>query len=527
MSMKRICQLIALGVGLMALNSCIKNDIPYPRIQANFATFEVESAFQPSKIDTVERNVTVYLPETVNPAAVKVISYTLSPEGASIIGSGLEGALDLRLPYEVVLKLYQEYQWTIQAVQPIERYFTIQGQIGQATIDEGAHRVIVKVPDTANLEALKVTSMKLGPEGALQSPDLVGKVYDFTHPVKVVVTSFGEETDWEIYVEPTHSNVTTESADAWTCVAWVYGVAQAGKDNGVEYRKSTDKSWMKVPAEWLTVDGGNFKARILHLEPLTEYVARAYSGDEYGAEISFKTGREMQVPNTDLSDWWLDGKIWCPWPQDGEKYWDTGNKGATTLGQSNSVPTDDTSSGSGKAAMLQSKFVGVGPLGKLAAGNLFTGDYVKTVGTNGILSFGRPFTERPTRLKGHLKYHSAEISNASSNNPDFRYMKGEPDTCIVWMALSDADNPYEIRTNPNDRQLFDQKDASVIAYGQFQSGKDITDYTEFEIELAYNSTSRVPKYIVIVCSASKYGDYFTGGNGSVLYIDDLRLLYDY
>lgn len=525
--MKQFCQLIAIWVGLMALNSCIKNDIPYPRIQANFATFEVENCSQSSKIDTVARNVTVYLPETVNPAAVKVISYTLSPEGVTVIGQGVGEELDLRTPYDVVLKLYQEYQWTIEAVQSIERYFTIDGQIGQSTIDDAAHRVVVKIPDTADLGALRVTSMKLGPEGSVQTPDLAGQVYDFSQPVKVVVTSFGEETDWEIYVEPTHSNVTTESADAWTCVAWVYGAAQAGKDNGVEYRKSTDTLWTKVPAEWLTEDGGNFKARIIHLEPETEYVARAYSDDEYGAEISFKTGSEMQVPNADLNEWWLDGKVWCPWPQDGERYWDTGNKGATTLGQSNSVPTDDTSSGSGRAAMLESKFVGVGSLGKLASGNLFTGEYVKTVGTNGILSFGRPFTERPTRLRGYLKYHSAEISHASSSNPDFQYMKGEPDTCIVWVALSDADSPYEIRTNPSDRQLFDQNDESVIAYGQFQSGNDIDNYTEFEIELSYNSTSRVPKYIAIVCSASKYGDYFTGGNGSVLCVDDFELLYDY
>lgn len=525
--MKHIFKYMMFAVGLLTLNSCIKNDIPYPRIQANFATFEVADEYAPALIDTVNRTVTVYLPESANPAQVKVLSYSLSPEGVTLVGGGMAAELDLRQSYSVILKLYQEYEWTIAAVRPIERYFTIEGQIGQSTIDEAAHRVIVKVPDSADLAALKVTSMKLGPTGSLQTPDMAGGIYDFTNPVKVVVTSFGEDTEWEIYVEPTKANVTTERADAWTCVAWVYGVAQAGKDNGVEYKKVDDSSWIKVPEDWLTSDGGNFKARILHLTPMTEYVARAYSGDEYGAEINFTTGSEVQAPNHDLGQWWLDGKVWCPWTEGGEKYWDTGNKGATTLGQSNSVPTDDTSTGTGKAAMLQSKFVGVGPLGKLAAGNLFTGDYVKTVGTNGILSFGRPFCERPTRLRGHLKYHSAEISQVSNSNPDFRYMKGEPDTCIVWMALSDAANPYEIRTNPSDRQLFDRNDESVVAYGQFQSGKDITDYTEFTIDLEYNSTSRIPRYIVIVCSASKYGDYFTGGNGSVLCVDDLELLYDY
>jgi len=66
-----------------------------------------------------------------------------------------------------------------------------------------------------------------------------------------------------------------------------------------------------------------------------------------------------------------------------------------------------------------------------------------------------------------------------------------------------------------------------VAYGKYQSGQSIPEYVPFEIELNYTSTSRVPKYILIVGSASKYGDYFTGGAGSVLCLDDLELIYDY
>lgn len=32
-------------------------------------------------------------------------------------------------------------------------------------------------------------------------------------------------------------------------------------------------------------------------------------------------------------------------------------------------------------------------------------------------------------------------------------------------------------------------------------------------------------YIIIVASSSKYGDYFTGGDGSIMYLDDLELVY--
>lgn len=52
-------------------------------------------------------------------------------------------------------------------------------------------------------------------------------------------------------------------------------------------------------------------------------------------------------------------------------------------------------------------------------------------------------------------------------------------------------------------------------------------YKEFEIDLDYRSTSRIPNYLLIVCSASKYGDYFTGGAGSTMWVDEFSFEYDY
>lgn len=34
-------------------------------------------------------------------------------------------------------------------------------------------------------------------------------------------------------------------------------------------------------------------------------------------------------------------------------------------------------------------------------------------------------------------------------------------------------------------------------------------------------------YLFVVATTSRYGDYFTGGEGSELYIDELSLDYDY
>ena len=48
----------------------------------------------------------------------------------------------------------------------------------------------------------------------------------------------------------------------------------------------------------------------------------------------------------------------------------------------------------------------------------------------------------------------------------------------------------------------------------------------FAIDLQYRYLTRIPKYIIVVASASKYGDYFTGSTGSLMYLDDFSLVYD-
>ena len=73
---------------------------------------------------------------------------------------------------------------------------------------------------------------------------------------------------------------------------------------------------------------------------------------------------------------------------------------------------------------------------------------------------------------------------------------------------------------------------SIIAYGGIISQDNTTDnegntkgYVQFTIPLEYRSLKQ-PTYIVISGAASRYGDYFTGGLGSTLYLDELELIYD-
>lgn len=515
----------ALGIFLLAtLPSCIYNDIPYARIQANFLTLQATGQDAATVIDSTARTVTISFPEEVDLEKVRIASYTLTP-GATILDNPLLQPLNLLTPITVTLRLYQDYNWRIVAKQNIERYFEVEGQMGDAVIDPPGRRVVLSVRQGTDLAAIKIVRAKLGPTGSEYDPSLEpGTTFNATHPAQIEVCQYGTWQTWTIFVDVVDVPVKTVRVDPWTCVAWVYGQAEAGLDNGVEYRLAADTQWLRLPQANVTQSGGSFTGRIDHLSPNTAYIARTYSGPNIGDEIPFTTGSIVQPPNMDFDYWWLDGKIWCPWAEGTDPYWGTGNKGATTLGTSNTFPTDDTPTGSGRAAQLETRFVGLGIIGKLAAGNIFVGSYVRTDGTNGVLSFGRPFTERPTKLKGWYKYTTAPIDRYAS---ELAYMAGQPDTCTVWIALIDTPEPLEIRTDPKNRSLFDPDADYVVAYGRLQKGETVSAWTPFEFNLEYRATNRVPKYLLMACSASKYGDYFTGGAGAVMVVDDFELLYDY
>lgn len=521
---KKILRCLLLGGATLLTAGCIKNDLPYPRIQANITAIMVEGEEIPAVIDSQNRTVTLTMGEEADLQHVRLLSYELEPEGAYT--DDLTDELNLIRPLYAVVSLYQDYVWTIRAEQTIVRYITTDPQMGSPVIDVPARRVIVYVPKGTNLKEITITSLKLGSTASTMEPDPVGETVDMSEPLKIVVSDYGRESEWTIYAEAVDATVTLTAVDAWTRVAWFYANVADTSDCGFEYRLSGAEEWTKVDAADITVGTGTITGCLKHLSPSTTYEVRACCGTDVTATQTFTTGTEAQLPNADFEEWWLDGKVWNPWAEGGTAYWDTGNKGAATLGESNTQPTTDTPTGTGYAAQLRSEFKGIGSIGKLAAGNIFTGVYVRTDGTNGILNFGREFTQRPTRLTAMIKYQNAAITHIGSDSR-FADWKGRPDTCQIYIALTDWSAPYEIRTNPSNQQLFNPDDSYVIAYGSLCYGSSVPDWTQVSIDLEYRSTSREPKYILIVCSTSKYGDYFVGANGAELDVDNLVLEYDY
>ena len=86
---------------------CLKNDIPYPVIQAAFITMDVEHQLGAPIIDTKSQTVTIRLDEQADLQNVMIKDYTIT-EGATLsddIKSGLNLSKD---PFSVVISLYQD-----------------------------------------------------------------------------------------------------------------------------------------------------------------------------------------------------------------------------------------------------------------------------------------------------------------------------------------------------------------------------------------------------------------------------------
>ncbi len=503
------------------LYSCLSNDIPYPVVKLQILSFEAEGQVGNAAINNEDRTVTFELADTVDLKSVRIKKIELTEKALSSID--FSQPIDFSNNRIVTLSLYQDYVWTLKPQQNIVRRFVVENQVGESIIDEKNHRVVAYVSKDTDLRNITVKELVLGPTGSVVSPS-ISMLQDFTLHKTAIVTYRDIMEEWELYVFNTESDVSTGKADAWVNVAWLNGTGKDGSDNGFEYRKSGSDMWTRVDPDAVQHNGGSFSARLTGLEEETEYWFRAYSDDVYGQEIAFTTQKAVPLENGNLDNWYKDGKVWNPWEEGSTPFWDSGNKGSATLGESNTLPTDETWNGKGMAGRLESKFVGIAGIGKFAAGNLFVGDFIRVDGTNGVLNFGKPYSSYPTKLKCHYKYTTALIDNTSS---EYAYLKGQPDTCSVYIALGDWDKPVEIRTRPSNQKLFDKNDPHIIAYAEFYSGESTSGYQKLELTLDYRATDRKPTYIIVVASASKYGDFFTGGAGATMLIDDFELEFDY
>lgn len=346
--------------------------------------------------------------------------------------------------------------------------------------------------------------------------------------------------------EETVKEFTTESVtlepSPWAYFAFLYGkYSKAGEEVKFEY-KSSSSSWIQVPAILRT--DGTYYASISGLIPGGEYQYRLVTTEGMeGNIVSFKAEEELQLPNAGFENWQKPKNPWLIYGTDEDIFWDSGNHGATTLSASGSVttPVESPKHSGVYAAQLKSRGVWALFSTIFAGGNMFTGEYIGTSGTSGaILDFGRPFETRPSKLTGWYKYAPGVIdySNTSGMSDELKsegVAKGDTDKAHIWVVLGNwtvaegQKGPVRINNASRPGGLYDYKtDENVIAYGELVQTTATSDdnLIPFEIKLNYFNLERKPTHIIIVCSASKYADYFTGSTSSTLWLDDFELIYD-
>lgn len=525
---------------LVGLGGCIKNDLPYPVVPLYITSLEADGLVGEPVIDEVRKRVILNLAETTDIQNVNIRSVGYTDKTTASVD--VVGTHDLRTPIEVVLSLYQDYIWHIEAKQTIERRFTVEGQIGDTEWDLDK-RIATAYVGFENRSNVKVTSLKLAADGISTYEWADGIDSGNFNTVRYVyVTCHGRTERWSLYVKTTDVVVDITKADGWGRLIWLYGQGVSDTNLGFRYRKSGDTEWREVPN--VEVDGGSFKAKVTGLDVLTEYEVIAYSDDNTSPVYRVKTEDILQLQNGGFEDWATIRKIVCPYLSEDAAYWGTGNPGAATVGATVTDKSTDIRPGSsGKySARLESIFANVAGIGKFAAGNLFIGKYVGTVGTNGIVGFGRQFNARPTALRFWMKYNCGNVDRIGSLPSGSTLKIGDPDTGSIYIALGtwsaaeygvDADGVVQgtvdspVIIDTRDRAtFFDSSSPAVVAYGELMLNESVSEWTQITIPLNYTTTSVVPTNIIIVCSASRLGDYFTGSTESVMLLDDMELLYE-
>lgn len=303
----------------------------------------------------------------------------------------------------------------------------------------------------------------------------------------------------------------------------------------IEWRRLGSQQWNRVTpaaAPGARAEAGTtITATVTGLTAGTTYEYRAVCDGYESKPYTFSTEAAAQLPNAGFEEWNTSGKAYLVYASDGTMFWDSGNHGSSTMNKNVTVPATDKKHSGTYSAKLESQFVGIGSIGKFAAGNLFVGKYLATQGTDGVLGWGRPFTSRPKALRGYVHYTPAAITDVASNAPA-EYVKGEMDRGIVYIAIVDnTKTAYNSESWPcvvetKTTKLFDKNGANVIAYGEkvFEGATAGSDMVPFEITLDYRTEDVKACNIILTISASKGGDYFTGGP-SVMYVDDLELVY--
>ena len=529
--------------------SCLKNDIPYPVVVPHILSLDAEGA-KAVEIDAHKQTVDIILEEDYDLKNVRINGYTTDIEENKLsLSSEIKGCHDLTSPWNVTLSTWQDYQWTISAQRPIERYFTIESQVGETVLDVENRRAIAYASKTVDLSNVVVKSLKLGPKRvSTYSLDIkyIKKFIDDdgnSTPIEIEVKSFGDSEYWTLVVEHSDISVNVKNINIWTKEVYITAVGVEGQKNGFKYRVVGESGWTDVTGGALSMTGGQFTAHITGLTPATTYEFYAYTGDDTTDVQQFTTDPARQFPNNSFEHFskvtdadyykWYDPS--CDDPESREIWWACGNgegkdgvAGTGTLNLVLTFPDSEDKADGGWSVRCESKSL----VGVLACGNLFTGRFAKIIGTTGgAVNYGRYWTTRPKALKVWYKYESGIIDIIGKRPVGDNTQVGDNDRCEIAISVGNWDykkmggNPESpVYVNTTEGRYYTEKSDGVIAFGHHVSNQSC-DWTQIEIPLNYKTLTERPTHIIVTCAASYLGDYLTGSSSTKLWVDKMELVY--
>lgn len=375
--------------------------------------------------------------------------------------------------------------------------------------------------------------------------------------ITVTVDPTMHEYSYTFTVSTEATNNASLTAGAWDRLAYLKAenvtTASGVSLDGItfQYRVKTDTRTKVDETPWnnvvTTANESTYTAMLTGLTASTTYEYRLANGEGeiIGSVKEFTTANaelKLQLPNGDFEEWSVHsagtalGNKNTTFPCSDSDYannrfWDTSNRGANSGGQKDPTnkTTDFVHSGT-YAAKLGTTSI----LGNLAAASLYTGDFIDAkISGEANINFGKPFTSKPIALHGYYKY-TAATATGTEKLPGGVTLENNLDQCAIFVVLMKGGSQHQVNNKKTETLLSVEnidKDDKFIAYGELPSGVSTpkeNGLVEFTIPLKYKEQffDEQPTHIIVVCSASKYGDYMVGGSGSTMYVDDFELIYD-
>ena len=397
-------------------------------------------------------------------------------------------------------------------------------QLGESTFDQTNWPISFPVIDPSkNEQIIDFSSLIefLQPEGTKTAMHkFVLSVSDNLYQEEEITFSFEIKADVD---------VSADKPIVWAKFATLKGNSIDLDNPSFEFRKKGEVESEKITNVSVDVATGNFTALKIGLEANTDYQYRAISGENSSDWYDFTTEDAPTVVNLNFDSWctYTDKKSEMPNANNESIIWDYGNRGANNIGTNNPTQEEKTFcavSGEGKSAVKMKAAV---VMGNFAAGNIYTGNFVKAVlspTTGAQLNFGIPYKGKPTKLMGYYHYTPGTVNNGNRND-----MSGKTDIAQIYLALFKWNKAFAVNTATSTFVKLDpETNPDLIALGMFETSEisPENEYQKLDIDIKYYRNDE-PTYILIVASASKYGDYFTGSTNSILYIDEFELGFDY